>query len=192
MHSFVLISGCSGGGKSTLLAELQKRGHTVIQEPGRRIVQEQLAIQGSALPWLGLEAFLQEALKIAQTDYVTAAQDGSWVFFDRGLIDAAAALQELRGHPLLEAVSRAYPYHPRVFLTPPWPQIYKQDPERRHDINAALHEYERLTRIYPLLGYQVSILPKTTVQKRADFVLNTLGTTAPYKERKAVKKGCQP
>ncbi|MGE8398258.1 MAG: AAA family ATPase, partial [Comamonas sp.] len=33
MNPFVLISGCSGGGKSTLLSELQNRGYTVIQEP---------------------------------------------------------------------------------------------------------------------------------------------------------------
>jgi hypothetical protein len=33
---FVLITGCSGGGKSTLLAELRARGHPVVEEPGRR------------------------------------------------------------------------------------------------------------------------------------------------------------
>jgi predicted ATPase len=39
MNRFVVISGCSGGGKSTLLAELGRRGHTVI---GRRIVIEEM------------------------------------------------------------------------------------------------------------------------------------------------------
>ena len=34
-----VISGCSGGGKSTLLMELARRGHAVVDEPGRRIVQ---------------------------------------------------------------------------------------------------------------------------------------------------------
>jgi predicted ATPase len=32
-QSFVVISGCSGGGKSTLLSELQRRGHAVVEEP---------------------------------------------------------------------------------------------------------------------------------------------------------------
>ena len=40
---FVIISGCSGGGKSTLLAELARRGYRVVEEPGRRIVAEELA-----------------------------------------------------------------------------------------------------------------------------------------------------
>jgi predicted ATPase len=33
---FVLLSGCSGGGKSALLAELHARGYHVVEEPGRR------------------------------------------------------------------------------------------------------------------------------------------------------------
>ncbi len=41
-NHLVVISGCSGGGKSTLLAELSRRGHMTIEEPGRRIVAEEL------------------------------------------------------------------------------------------------------------------------------------------------------
>jgi predicted ATPase len=38
LDRFVVISGCSGGGKSTLLAELARRGYRTVEEPGRRIV----------------------------------------------------------------------------------------------------------------------------------------------------------
>ena len=48
MDRFVVISGCSGGGKSTLLAELGRRGHAFVEEPGRRIVKEELKGAGSA------------------------------------------------------------------------------------------------------------------------------------------------
>ena len=34
----VVLSGCSGGGKSALLAELSSRGFETVEEPGRRIV----------------------------------------------------------------------------------------------------------------------------------------------------------
>jgi tRNA(Arg) A34 adenosine deaminase TadA len=34
-RSFHIITGCSGGGKSTLLSELEKRGYRVFPEPGR-------------------------------------------------------------------------------------------------------------------------------------------------------------
>jgi predicted ATPase len=47
VDQFVVISGCSGGGKSTLIAELGRRGYPVVEEPGRRIVKEELASGGS-------------------------------------------------------------------------------------------------------------------------------------------------
>ena len=59
---FVILTGCSGGGKSTLLAELAKRGYNHIPEPGRQIVKEQQAIDGRALPWKDLDLFLELAL----------------------------------------------------------------------------------------------------------------------------------
>lgn len=175
MDHFIIISGCSGGGKSTLLAELRRRGYAVIEEPGRRIVQEQTCTGGQALPWLDLTAFLRRAIDLAVDDHATAPRDNSqWVFFDRSLIDAAAALQELTDEPVLNTLCQKHRYHPRVFLAPPWPEIYVQDEERRHGMGAALEEFERLQRIYPALGYAVSLLPKVGVAQRADFVLNTL------------------
>jgi len=90
------------------------------------------------------------------------------------LIDAAAALQHLTGEPVLATVGQEHRYHRRVFLAPPWPEIYVTDPERRHSLDAAIAEYCRLLDVYPSLGYEVAILPKVSVPERADFVLNTL------------------
>ena len=45
----VVVSGCSGGGKSTLLAELALRGYAVFPEPGRQIVKEQLSTYDSGI-----------------------------------------------------------------------------------------------------------------------------------------------
>jgi predicted ATPase len=103
----------------------------------------------------------------------TTALDG-WVFFDRGLIDAAAGLQHLTGEPVLAALGQSHRYHRGVFLTPPWPEIYVTDSERRHGLNAAVSEYQRLLDVYPSLGYEVTILPKVSVQERADSVLRAL------------------
>ena len=174
MNRFIVISGCSGGGKSTLLAELGRRGFAVVEEPGRRIVQEELERGGQALPWVDGAAFARRAIALALADRATAEAHGARVFFDRGLVDAASALQHLTGAPALESVARPHPYHRQVFLTPPWPEIYGTDPERRHGLDAALEEYERLLKDYPVLGYEVMVLPKVGVAERADFVLRTL------------------
>lgn len=172
---FVLISGCSGGGKSTLLTELRARGYPVVEEPGRRIITDEMAAGGSALPWADAAAFLRRAIDVALEDMAMAASHSGWVFFDRGLVDAASALQALTGEPVLHAICSVHRYHRRVFVTPPWPEIYVTDSERRHGLEAATAEYRRLMETLPVLGYDVVVLPKSSPSVRAEFVLATLG-----------------
>ena len=174
--NFVVLSGCSGGGKSTLLAELARRGHTIVEEPGRRIVQAALEGGGEeVLPWVDLAAFARRAIELALADREAASTHAGWVFFDRGLVDAAAALEHATGEPAVRAFGEGRRYHPTVFMAPPWPEIYVSDPERRHGFEAAAAEYERLERAYRALGYRVAELPKAGVAERADFVLAALG-----------------
>jgi AAA domain len=80
----------------------------------------------------------------------------------------AAALQHLTGEPALAPLARS---HRRVFLAPPWPEIYATDAERRHGFDAAVAEYQRLLEIYPSLGYEPVLLPKAGTADRAEFVL---------------------
>jgi predicted ATPase len=174
MDRFVVISGCSCGGKSTLVTELARRGHPVVEEPGRRIVKEELNGHGSALPWIDGPAFARRAIAMALADRGSARSLPGWVFFDRGLIDAAAAFEHVTGEPVLMTLGRVHRYHRRVFLTPPWPEIYVTDRERRHGFDRALAEYSRLLEVYPSLGYEPVVLPKVKVVERADIVLATL------------------
>jgi len=113
-------------------------------------------------------------MSTALADRETAKTLPGWVFFDRGLIDAASALEFLSGEPVLKQTNSLHPYYKRVFLAPPWPEIYVGDRERRHGFEEALAEYERLERQLPMPGYDVLILPKVTASVRAEFVLNAL------------------
>ncbi|WP_313526767.1 AAA family ATPase [Shinella sp.] len=171
---FIVLSGCSGGGKSTLLEELSRRGHATVEEPGRRIVQEELAKDGTALPWLDLAAFVRRAIAMALADREAMRDQPGLIFFDRGWVDAAAALEAHTGEPVLATLAAQHRYNTKVFLTPPWPEIYAGDAERRHGLEAALAEYARLETGYPALGYETIILPKVPVAERADFVLARL------------------
>ena len=174
LNRFVVISGCSSGGKSTLLTELSGRGYATIEEPGRRVVKKEMLGDCRALPWEDSLAFVRRVIALSLADFAAANAHGGWVFFDRGLIDALAALQYLTGEPALATISQEHRFHHRVFLAPPWPEIYVTDPERRHGFDAAVAEYQRLLEVYPSLGYEVTILPKIGVSERADFVLNRL------------------
>lgn len=176
---FVVLSGCSSGGKSTLLAELRRRGHATFDEPGRRIVREEVARGGMALPWVDPRAFARRAIEVALNDREKACDRTGWVFFDRGLVDAASALEHVSAEPATERLGRVHRYHSTVFFTPPWPEIYHLDAERKLGWDHAVAEYERLTQVYPKLGYRIVVLPKSSVEQRADVVLTELATTSP-------------
>ncbi|WP_436285179.1 AAA family ATPase [Rhizobium sp. LjRoot258] len=120
-----------------------------------------------------IEAFLLQALETSESDYAAHKDAKAWTFFDRGLVDAAVGLQHLTGSDMT-AVLNSYRYHRVVFLTPPWREIYEGDPERRHSFDDAVAEHGRLEATLPLFGYQVVVLPKIDVFKRADLVLSIL------------------
>lgn len=180
-RQFVVISGCSSGGKSTLLAELGRRGYRTFEEPGRHVVKAEQARGGDGLPWLNAERFIDLVIAHATQQLVHAREEGGLAFFDRSLIDAANSFPQ-RGLPippsLLQALNE-HPYHRQVFMAPPWPEIFGQDTERKHDLATATQEYEWLLKTYPRLGYEIVTLPKIPVQARADFVLDHLGSPAP-------------
>jgi predicted ATPase len=172
-----VISGCSGAGKSTLLAELSARGHAVFEEPGRQVVKEQLASGGDGLPWVNAGKFTELCIERALAQHTSAEKSQALAFFDRSLVDALNALEVLR-LPIPQHFARAVEevrYAQRVFMTPPWPAIYRTDTERRHSFTEAVQEYERLTKFYARNGYDVVLLPNVAPAARADFALAHLG-----------------
>lgn len=174
MERFIILSGCSGGGKSTLLSHLAARGFATVDEPGRRIVRAQMQAGGKALPWLDLPGFLIETAALAKSDYRTASAASCLTFFDRSLIDAASGLRNLGDDDLFQSLRHEFRYDKAVFLTPPWPEIYRKDAERHHDFDDAVAEYERLLRDYEALGYALHILPTAPVEDRAAYILDVL------------------
>ncbi|NNG98153.1 AAA family ATPase [Gordonia araii NBRC 100433] len=169
----VVLSGCSGGGKSTLLERLASRGFATVDEPGRRIVRHELDSGGQALPWLDAARFAQRCIDVARADL--AGRDGSqWTFFDRGLVDADAALRHYAGASTC-SIDELQSYHQQVFLTPPWPELYVGDEERQLEFAEAVDEYWRLLNAYEQLGYTVTVLPKVDIAERAFLILSALG-----------------
>lgn len=173
---FVVLTGCSGGGKSTLLAALAGEGFPTFEEPGRQIVKEQLFIGGSALPWVDPLGFAALAVSRSMHHLALAARSDRRAFFDRGIVDAVSYLEHLDipvPPPLRKAVTRLR-YHETVFVAPPWRQIFAADTERRHSFDVAVAEYRSLVRTYERLGYSPVELPKTDSKGRIRFVLEHL------------------
>lgn len=173
----VLLSGCSGGGKSTLLAELARRGHATFEEPGRQVVREQLHIEGDALPWKNLAQFVELTVSRSIHHMIEAARDGRLTFFDRGIVDQVSGLTRREPVPAhFEAAVERFRYRKTVFMTPPWPEIYRTDAERRHGFEKAEASYTALLKDYKSYDYRPVVLPKTDVTARADFVMDALAS----------------
>lgn len=175
----VVLSGCSGGGKSALVAELAARGHRVFPEPGRQVVKEETLVGGEALPWVDPRRFAERCIARAAYFFNIADAGAGPVFFDRGIIDAVTALERTGGVPAACAeAARCYRYGRRVFLVPPWRELFAGDAERTHGFEAAVAEYAALLESYPRHGYEPVIVPRAGVAERADFVAATLAGEA--------------
>lgn len=46
-----IITGGPGAGKTTLINALQKKGFKIVTEDARRIIKEEILIDGNGLPW---------------------------------------------------------------------------------------------------------------------------------------------
>ncbi len=175
--SLIVISGCSGGGKSSLIDALAARGYAVRHEAGRQIVKEQLLIGGDGLPWENPDRFVELAVSRGAHQFNTVRPDEGPVFFDRSIVDVASHWDRTgrQTPPHLRSMLEHYRYHPTVLMVPPWKEIFQTDSERRHCFDEASAEFDWLLTAYRKWGYRTLVLPKAPVPQRADFVIESIG-----------------
>ncbi|WP_170331731.1 AAA family ATPase [Ruegeria arenilitoris] len=166
----IVLSGCSGGGKSTLLQEMSERGYATVSEPGRRVIALERHNNGQAFPWSDPKAFCFRVIETALADFHNAQQDQ--VIFDRSALDALIWFDRT-GTPLAADIRRAIldvGYDRHVYLTPSWPEIFEQDQDRQHDFEQALAEYQALCDRLPEYGFVPVVVPKMAVILRANWL----------------------
>ncbi|KVD03621.1 ATPase [Burkholderia ubonensis] len=176
---FFVVTGGPGSGKSTLIDALERAGFARSQEAGRGVIQDQVAVDGPALPWRDRSAFAELMLGWEMRSHHLARQARGPVFFDRGVPDVIGYLR-LSGLAVpahAEAAARRFRYHRRVFIAPPWPDIYTQDAERRQDFAEAVRTCDAMVECYASYGYRLIELPRASVKARVRFVLDALDET---------------
>lgn len=167
-----VISGCSGGGKSTLLTELESRGHFVVPEAGRRVVATALETQTDALPWVNPEAFVRACVTLHLADLKSCPEGLGSTYLDRSLVDVISFLS-FKSLPVptdLASLLTPGPYAVSVFMAPVWAELFVNDAERQHSLEEAEAEYHHLRTCYVALGYRLIDLPRVSVTERAEFV----------------------
>ncbi len=97
------------------------------------------------------------------------------VFFDRGIPDVAGYLRLLnrRVPDHVDKAARSFRYDRRVFIAPPWEEIFEQDQERKQDFDEAVRTCEVMIATYAAYDYELIEIPRFTVEERVQFVLET-------------------
>lgn len=171
-----VITGGPGSGKTSLIEALAAQGLNHMPEAGRAIIQDQVDIGGTALPWADREAFAQMMLAWELRSYREAIDSPGPVIFDRGIPDVIGYLKlcELPVPPTLQRAARQRRYARKVFIAPFWPEIFRQDSERKQTPAEAEATYSAMVDAYTDLGYDLVALPMASVAARAAFVLASI------------------
>jgi predicted ATPase len=169
---FFVLTGGPGAGKSSVLDALAAQGYATAPEAGRRIIRDQVAIGGRALPWDDRALYAELMLAADMAEHGARRGLAGPAFFDRGVVDVLGYLRLERLEPpahLWRALA-TFRYRSPVFVFPPWPEIYGTDRERKQDFATAAATHAAVAATYRNLGYRLVEVPRGAVAERAGFV----------------------
>jgi len=171
-HLYVLTGGPATG-KTSVLNRLREKGFRCVDEVARRIIRQEMEQGGNALPWGDRSAYTSRMLSASIESYKEYQDSDQICFFDRGIPDTYgySCLIGLKERDEIRRQALRYPYNKKVFLFPPWQEIYETDTERKQDFREAKETYHVLKEAYEELGYTIIELPLTTIEKRVEFIL---------------------
>lgn len=154
---------------------LEQLGYSVVTEVGRKIIQEEILRNGTALPWKNKVAF-RDAMIDGEIKNFKAQDNSVLTFFDRSIIDVYgySKLEQIAVTDLLLKCCDELTYHKKVFIFPPWAAIYENDIERKQDFTQAVATYHEMKDAYEEFGYELIDVPKTSAPERAKFILENL------------------
>ncbi|HEX7760646.1 MAG TPA: AAA family ATPase [Caulobacteraceae bacterium] len=170
----IVFTGGPGAGKTTLIEELTRRGFRHRPEAARRILKEQALFGGRATGPMDGVLFAETILAWEVRAWMDEAGCCGPVFFDRALPEAAGMLG-LPAPAHFQRAAERFRYRRRVFIAPPWREIYHQDEERKQIWAEAVASHAACAAAYRHFGYELVELPLASVEARADFVLADCG-----------------
>ncbi|MFN4764161.1 AAA family ATPase [Gillisia sp. Q332] len=172
----ILITGGPGSGKSSVIKKLEADGHYCLHEVSREVTAE---AQKQGIDQLFLEDPFLFSFKLLEArvnqHHESKVSSEYHIFIDRGIPDVIAYM-EYFGTEYPSTFTKActlYKYE-KVFLLPPWEEIYVTDNERYETFEQAKIIHSHLQKTYLGFGYEPLEVPKNSIEERCDFILNNL------------------
>jgi len=184
MGSFFILTGGPCAGKTTLLAELRRRGHPVIPEAARAVILEG-QFHPSRDPLEFQRAVLRRQVSLEEASLRETGVEES-VFVDRAIGDHFGYLEHYRNHcgldllqsdfqrELLEAWEKALGRYAAVFLLEQNPD-YVSAVYRRESAAQALAIHQALASAYRSRHPRVLNIPWCSLEKRVEEILAAVG-----------------
>ncbi|MCT4317825.1 AAA family ATPase [Elizabethkingia anophelis] len=170
-----VITGGPGVGKTTLLNELEKQGNSIVPEEARKIIQEQVKINGKGLPWENKVYYAQLMMEASIQTYLRIVSHSSFkiTFFDRGILDTICYMnmENLQVSEEMNTLASIHKYNRKIFILPPWDEIYETDNERKQTWEEAVYTFDKMKQTYLEFGYDLIEVPKGNVDYRCEFVM---------------------
>jgi predicted ATPase len=172
----VVIIGGPGTGKTTIIDGLVSNGYCCYPEISRHVTAE---AQQQGIEQLFLEnplLFSELLLEGRKKQFHDAHQEPhNVVFIDRGIPDVLAYMHYIGdSYPaFFDAACREHIYS-KIFILPPWEDIYISDQERYENFEQAKLIHNHLVETYQKYGYELIEVPKDTVDKRILFILDKI------------------
>jgi len=172
----IVITGGPGTGKTTIIDTLIEQGYACFPEISREITLE---AKKQGFEQLFLEKpllFSELLLEGRKKQHQKAITDQSEiVFLDRGIPDILAYMHYIGdSYPsFFDHACKEHQYS-KVFVLPPWEEIYESDEARYENFEQAKLIFNHLMETYLSYGYQLTEVPRGTVEERIQFILNQL------------------
>jgi predicted ATPase len=172
----IVIIGGPGTGKTTIIDGLITKGYCCYPEISREVTMEakkqgieQLFLEN---PLLFSELLLEGRKKQFNN---AVAEPHAIVFLDRGIPDILAYMHYIGdSYPaFFDQACREHSYT-KIFILPPWEEIYISDDERYENFEQAKLIYNHLTETYQKYGYNLIEVPKGTVEERILYIVNQI------------------
>ncbi len=172
----IVIVGGPGSGKTTIIEALSQKGFCCYPEISRQITLE---ARKQGIEQLFLEKpllFSELLLEGRRTQFVSAKKEThEIVFLDRGIPDILAYMHYSGdSYPAFFDNACRENRYDKIFLLPPWEEIYISDDARYENFDQASLIYKHLRETYSEYSYNCIEVPKTTVQKRLEYILENL------------------
>lgn len=175
---FYVITGGPGVGKTTLLSALKNKGFLVVPEDARRIIQEQMQTNGEGLPWKNKTLYAELMFEASLNTYQKNVNEiyDKTIFFDRSILDTICYrnMEDMPVSEELDKLVHACPYNQKVFILPPWEEIYQTDNERKQTWEEAVYTFDKMKQTYLQYGYEVIEVPKNSIEHRCEFIMNQI------------------